>query len=266
MVAPKKTKMGVNKWDEELARQAQMAASIEESVIVGGNFVSTRGGRLSFNGGEVPGNKLNVIILDHILENHYYTGRFDPDTPQSPVCFAFGRTEVEMAPHEKATEPQAEACKGCPLNEFGSADTGKGKACKNIRRLALIPEDAIEDLEGVQVAYFKVPVTSVKAWAGYIQQLANVLRRPPFAVVTEISIVPDAKTQFKVQFKLVSQIDDGDHLAALLAKKNEMAETIAFPYAPPSEEEEKVPFRGGKSVKGHPAPQPKNAKFARGRK
>ena len=33
------------------------------------------------------------------------------------------------------------------MNEFGSAERGKGKACANTRRLALITEDMLEDME-----------------------------------------------------------------------------------------------------------------------
>lgn len=248
MAGPKKAapKMSVNKWDEDLAKFAQESVATEESVGIGGNMVSVKGGRLSYNGGEIPGNKMNVIIIDYVLGNAYYDEPFDVDNPSSPVCFAFGRDDKQMAPHEKSAIPQHHSCKGCPMNEFGSADRGKGKACANTRRLALITEDMLEDMESAQVAFLKVSVTSVKAWAGYVQQLSQVLKRPPFAVITEISVVPDAKTQFKLQFKLVSQIDDGDSLAALMQKNKEVKEIIEFPYAPPAEKEEEPPKKNAK--------------------
>lgn len=255
-VKPKKPAMGVNKWEEELARRAQATSFTEESVSSGGAFLSTRNGRLSFNGGEVPGNKLNVIILGSVLHNAYYKGKFDAKNPAGPVCYAFGvpgpNGEVpDMEPHEKSTEVQHSACHGCPMNAFGSSDTGRGKACKNIRRLAVIPEDEIDNVEAAQVAYFHIPVTSVKAWSGYIQQISKVLKRPPFAVITEISVTDNDNNQFDVSFKLVSKIDDGDQLAALMAKSDEQAELIAFPYPP---DEPAAPVRG----RGKAAP----AKFA----
>lgn len=232
--APKKTGTALVNWEDELAKYATEAQAVEASVSTG-NFISTKGGRLSYNGGEVPGNKMNVIILDHVLENHFYEGRFDPDTPQSPICFAFGRVEDELAPHEKSDQPQNDTCAGCPNNEWGTADQGKGKACKNIRRLALIPEDGLDDISAATVAYLKVPVTSVKAWAGYVNQLAGSLRRPPFGVITEISIVPDPKTQFKVQFAHVDTIQDAEVFEAIIAKRSAITEEIMAPYSPPTE-------------------------------
>lgn len=162
-------------FEERLRQQAQIAAAVEENVGSGGQMIGTKGGRLSFGGAEVPGNKMNVVIIDHVLENHLYAGRFDPDTPQSPICFAFCTTEDDMAPHENSVEPQHDTCKGCPMNEWGSADTGSGKACKNVRRLGLITEDQLDDVSSAQTAYIKVPVTSVKGWAGYVRQLNSTL-------------------------------------------------------------------------------------------
>lgn len=243
--APKKTG-AVNKYDEELAQFAQQYATMEDGATGSLPFISTKGGRLTFNGGEVPEGRMNVIVLDHILENHYYADAYDPDNPSSPVCFAFGRKDEEMEPHEKSSEPQCETCKGCPMNEFGSADRGRGKACKNIRRLALITEDELENVEDAQVAYLKVSVTSVKAWAGYVQQLAKVMNIPPFAAVTEVSIIPDPKSQFKLQFKLVEQITDKAIIKELIAKRGSIQQELVTPYqAYEPQEEEERPRRGG---------------------
>jgi hypothetical protein len=230
--AAKKPGTAVAKWDEALAARAQAAKKTEESVGTG-SFLSTKGGILAYMGNPVPGNKLNVIILDAIMENQFYEGDYDPNNPQSPVCYAFGRDEDEIAPHEKVEAPQADQCKGCPNNEWGSAEKGRGKACKNIRRLGMITEDMLdggaEAIEDAETAFMKLPVTSVKAWAGYVNQLAAT-NKPPLAFVTEISVVPDANSQFKVQFKVIEEIDDGELLGALLHKADVVEELIAFPY------------------------------------
>jgi hypothetical protein len=235
----------VVKWDEELAKLAEMSVGIEASVGSGGNYIKTRGGQLEYNGGIIPGNKMNVIILDHVIEYVYYTDRFDPDNPQTPAAYAIGRDENDMRWHEDSIEPYAgELCKDSDINQWGSADTGRGKACKNTRRLALLPEDAIEEgIEDAELAFIKVPVTSVKAWAGYVRQLADQLKRPTLGVVTEISLSPDPKTQFKMNFKLIGTIDDGDLIGELLEKRK-TAETPLFAgYAKP-EEDAAPPQRG----------------------
>lgn len=260
------------KWDEALAARAQMAKKAEESVSTG-SFISLKSGVMSYNGNPVPGNKLDVVVVDAILENHYFDGAYDPNTPQSPSCYAFGRDEDEMSPHEKVDEPFSEKCKGCPNNEWGSADTGRGKACKNVRRLAVIPADALdggaEGVEEAAIAYLKVPVTSVKAWAGYVNQLAAA-NKPPLAFVTEISVTPDAGSQFKVNFKAKESIEDGELIGALLAKAGVVEQTIAFPYQPVEEAPAKsargkavpvkTPSRGAKQVAA-PAKAPARRKF-----
>jgi hypothetical protein len=233
-------------WNEELAKMAQVSAGIEASVGLGGNYIKTRGGQLEYNGGIIPDNKMNVIILDHVLENAFYQGRFDPENPQPPVCFAIGRDSKTMEPHENSSDRQSDACEGCPMNEFGSADTGRGKACKNTRRLALLPEDALENVEDADVAFIKVPVTSVKAWAGYVRQLADTLKRPTLGVITQISLTPDPKTQFKMNFKLMGTIDDGDVIGELIAKRQSAEAVLTAPYSPPEDDAQpaKRPARG----------------------
>lgn len=232
--ATPKGKMGVNKWDSQLAEMGQQAAATEDSASSGGTFIGTKGGRLSYNGGEVPGNKMNVVVLDHILENAFYEGAYDKDNPAPPVCFAFGRDAKTMVPHELSASPQCETCKDCEWNKFGTAATGRGKACKNIRRLALITEDGLDDVAGAEVAYLKTPVTSGKAWTGYVKNLNDVFKKHPLAFVTEIASVPKDEN-FEFLFKNVAQVTDGPTLGELMAKHEIVKEQIEFPYQPAEE-------------------------------
>lgn len=238
---------GVNKWDEELAKFAKQA---EQEEPLGGNFISTRGGRLQYGGSEIPGNKMNVVIVNYVKENHYYEDRFDADNPASPVCFAFADEDGEMKPHADAIKPQCVTCAQCPKNQFGSADQGKGKGCKNIRRLGLFTEDGLDDVVAAEIAVLKIPVTSVKGWRTYISQIARAMKRPPFAVVTEISIVPDSKTQFKLVFKPVAQITDGDALGAIMERRDTVFTELAKPYPKPVEGEEPSAPAKGSNAKG----------------
>jgi hypothetical protein len=106
-----------------------------------------------------------------------------------------------MAPHPSSSQPQHTDCKTCPHNQFGTADNGKGKRCKNSRALALIPAGTTAvDLPAVEVAVMKLPVTSGKNWSQYVNKIATLYARPPLGVITAITTVPDAKSQFKVMF------------------------------------------------------------------
>jgi hypothetical protein len=233
------------KWDEELAKHATEVADKEQMPT--GQFVSIKGGILSVAGQPMKDNKVQVVIIDHVYENAHYAGAFDPDSPQPPVCYAFGREEEELKPHEKASEPKHEQCSGCPLNVFGSAEKGKGKACKNTRRLALISADKLtaQSAEEGQLVYMKLPVTSTKGWAYFVKGLAATLRRPPFGVITEIAVVPDPKTQFKVTFSAVGPVPD-EVMGAIMARREKVQGEIMFPYGTPSEVTEK-PAKKGKA-------------------
>jgi hypothetical protein len=138
-----------------------------------------------------------------------------------------------MAPHETAPKPQHADCSTCPKNKFGSAEQGRGKACKNGRRLGLIHVDDLKkDPKDAQVAFLNVPPTSLPSWATYVRSLESQLSRPPYAVITEVATVPDTKTVFKVTFTLVEVIKDKKLLGLVFAKAKEVGEAIAFPFQP----------------------------------
>lgn len=236
-------------WKDKLKGYAQESASVAEQVGGGGNFISFKAGQISYNGQACAGNKLDVIIAEAVFEHAYYQGDYDPDNPQPPVCFAFGKDEKTMVPHEKSAQPQAESCAECELNKFGSADKGKGKACKNVMRLALLPAKPLEAeiLAKAEAAYAKLPVTSVKGYGAYALKLKATHDLPPFAFVTQIGTVPDPKSQFKVTFEDVAKLDHDDELMEVLVQRHEeQAELIEFPYQPPSEEEKPAKKLAGK--------------------
>jgi len=223
-------------YEDQLAALARQSVEQEASVSVGQSF-SIRGGQLAFNGTQIQGNALNVIVVDSILENNYYKGDFDQDNPTSPDCYAYGRDDAEMTPHERAEDPQHEKCAGCPHNEFKTAKNKRGKACKNKRRLIVLPGDNLspEVLTKAPFAFLKVPVTSVKTWAAYVRTIAAVHRRPPVGVVTSIKVIPDPSNQFSVIFDHVANLTK-DSGMAVLARVEEAKEAIVVPYPPQAEQ------------------------------
>jgi len=170
----------VANWEAELERQAQVAVGMAQTAGGDAQFFSIRAGVLSFGGMPIPGNQMGVVILDWIYENIYYEGEFDSENPSPPTCFAFGRDGTTMVPHENVVEAgqaQHETCKGCPHDEWGSAERGRGKACRNLRRLAIIPGGTIDvnsgrfepftdpaQFEAGAVGYLKIPPTSGKGF------------------------------------------------------------------------------------------------------
>lgn len=244
---PKSTSTAMVKWEEELAKQADVAAGMEANTGGGGQFFSIKSGVLQWQDTPVVGNQMAVIILDAIFETVYYEGKYDPDTPQSPVAFAFGRDEKTMTWHENSDpEFAGKLCSESEVCEWGSADVGKGKAARETRRLAMIPAgnftksgdlelyDDPEHFQSAQIGFMKLPVTSVKGYATFVKQVAATLRRPPHGIVTRVYVVPDAKTQFKVLFEPIDNVDNS--LMATIMKRHEEAKAIIdFPYTPMEE-------------------------------
>lgn len=267
MATKKATGTALAKWDEELARQAQMAAAVEESTATG-QFFGLKSGVLTLNDTPMPNNEMAVIVLDGILENVFYEGAYDPDNIQSPKCFAFGREEKTLEPHKiviEAGNSMAGAsglCAGCEMNEWGSAETGRGKACRNTRRLAMIPAGTFENgkfkaftdaeqFESSNMAFMKLPVTSVKGYAAFVKQVVGALKRPPHAIFTKVSVRPDANTQFKVAFEPLSQVPD-ELLEVVMTRHSEAKEMIESPYTPFDEE----------AASAKPAPRGRGGKAA----
>lgn len=225
------------KWDEELANLAK--DSTKGMDLPSAKFISLKSGKLSFGGAAVPDNELRAVILGWIHENQYYDEPYDADVPQTPGCYAFGVEADEMAPHEKALRPQNDSCASCPLNEWGSAERGDGKACKNVLRLALIAESDLEDLSTAEIVYMKVPVMSVKNFLMYAKKkVADTIKRPYWAVVTSISVEPDNKSQFRVNFEVAELIEDSELFSPLKDLWTKTMEGIDFPYVA-SERKEK---------------------------
>lgn len=259
-------------WDEELARQATEVANMEASTG-GGNFFSLQGGILSFNGTPLENNQMAVVIADYVMENVFYEGRYDPNTPSPPMCYAFGRDEKSMEPHRivvEASNHQHDTCAGCPNNEWGSADEGRGKACRNIRRLALVPAGALDkdgrftmaDAEYLQSATFgflKLPVTSVKGFAAFVKTVSGALKRPPHGIFTRVRIVPDASNQFKVVFEPLSPVP-ASHMGIVMQRHAEAKSLIEQSYPLPEDAPPPPPPRSRGKVR---APVAKSA--ARGR-
>jgi len=127
--------------------QAQIAAelaTLDKSVAApSGHRVSLKGKTFTFPDGKTSKGPINAVILDWRNINAYYKGAYNPQKPEPPVCFAISKEIEGMTPSTNSPDPQAPACDGCPWNEWGSAPGGgKGKACKNQVRIAVVPPDA----------------------------------------------------------------------------------------------------------------------------
>ena len=241
------TEKALVNWDEELANAAKAAQGTAAAAGGGAKRISIQGGILQVDGNPVPGNELAMVVADFVMENRYFTTDFDPDSPTSPDCYAFGRDLEELGPHDDAEDKQHETCAGCPKNEWGSSDKGRGKACRNTYKLLVLPAGELvggrfeppaeaDDLKG-DLYSLSIPPTSLKAWTGYVATLAGRLR-PPWATYTKLIVKGDKKTQVALSFQALGDAPN-EFLQTLHERNQDAMRTIETAYPKNSEREEK---------------------------
>jgi hypothetical protein len=198
------------KWDEILAKHATAAAALETPTT---QNISVRGGYMTLNGVAVPNSDLDCVIIASTFENQYYDPAkpFDPDNLQNPICFSMSLTGEEMVPDPKSLYPQSTDCTNCPQMAWKSDPIRKkGKACKEKRKLALLPAGQLKTggIKKAELALLAIPVTSVKNWSNYVNSLRDEHQRPPFAMLTTISSRPHPRYQLEVTFALKGFVEE----------------------------------------------------------
>lgn len=185
------------------AQVAAMIAGVQDRVNKpsGDNIRITQNKEFELPDGRKSDGPLDLIILDFVSFNAFYEGRYDPNNITPPLCFSLGTVVQQMVPSENSTEPQCTTCAACPMNQFGSE--GSGKACKNKRRLAVIPADFDED---TPIYTLDVSPTGLKSFDKYVSSLASVQRKVPAQLITEVAFDP-ARDYPSLTFKAKEALD-----------------------------------------------------------
>lgn len=204
MSEEKKTELDVLGSEDTTANlptsvKEQLAALREEAEDSVGalpsNKITTKGKVFTLPGEQKghPG-PLSVIILDYVHMNSYFKGAYDPNNPQRPVCFAIDRvlkkkdgTPVSK-PSTNAPEPQGEYCETCPKFQWSSGPNGKGKACKQQRRLIVCAPDA-KSVDDVRTIY--VSPAAQKNFDAYLNKVLAAGFSTPLQLITDISFDPN---------------------------------------------------------------------------
>jgi hypothetical protein len=166
--------------------------------------ISTKGKVFTLPDGSSDDGPMTCVILDWVSANVWFEGLYNPKDIKAPACFAIGRIVNDLAPVEHSPKKQHTECKGCPQNEWGShPQGGKGKACKNTRRLLIAPLDADEN---TMPWVIDVSPTGLKHFDKYVNTLSD-NGKHPIEVVTEISF-EESEAFPSLRFKPVSPNDN----------------------------------------------------------
>lgn len=138
------------------------------------------GGVLQF---EVPGDDpehpqyvetLTGVLLFHHATNGYWPHALDEEEDKNPICSSVdGKMGIG--------DPGG-VCATCGLNAFGTAEDGKGKACKNMRSLYLLQSGELMPI------ILNLPPTSLKGFSEFMNSAFLTRGRAAYGSVIELGL------------------------------------------------------------------------------
>jgi hypothetical protein len=139
------------------------------------------GGGLAF---EVPGDdpenpdaekEIVGVIVDHHPVNAYWQGKYS-GANNPPDCASIdGKVGMDQDGNRKP-------CNSCPMNEWGTAEDGRGKACKNMHRVYILREGEMLPL------LLTLPPTSLKNISDYLGLRVITKGLRSYGVITKVSL------------------------------------------------------------------------------
>lgn len=197
------------------------AASIRDSFptlsIKGKAFSARISGRFQQfidpnNGTAMQALSLVLVNASPLMAKTYYKNAFDEKSEnKQPDCWSLDAIKPDPSVVHKINP----VCQGCPKNEFNSREHGsnetpntggtKGKACQDIKRIAVVMPHMIQENDP-QMLLLRVPATSFKNLKNYVDYLAS-FGIDINAVKTRVSFDP-AVAYPKLMFSYVGPLDD----------------------------------------------------------
>lgn len=139
-----------------------------------------------------------------ILYNHdtcaYWPEGSEYDDNVTPLCSSVDGKTGYGAP--------GGACAVCALNQYGSVEKGKGKACKNMRSLYILRSGEFMPL------LLSLPPTSLRPYSDFITTAFAARRRPIYSGVVQIGLkrVDNGSNTYSVATFRLLQKFDGEEL------------------------------------------------------
>lgn len=207
-----------------IAQAADEQSANENSGIP---FLSTKGKKFA-NGDTKLGTSLDVVILASVYDHAYYDRPYSEDEINPPACFAISVDQEDMVPSEDSPVRQSDTCEECAMNEFGSAANGKGKACRNGRRLLMAPVYSDGRIDLNDLAIVNISPTALKGYSKYVKSISTIKRLPVWAVVTNLSFDDDAA--YPVVVANYQSMVPPDVINVIASRLPEFLELVSTPY------------------------------------
>jgi hypothetical protein len=199
-------------YDAEFAKIAEETKNALTATK--GNFISNKGKLFTFPDASTKSN-FDCVIVDYIRVNTLMSP-YNPNIRPVTKCWAMGRDDYLLTPSEKSSHRQADSCTACAMNKFGSATNGgRGKACTNTYRLAIIPPDATKESD---IWLIKVSPTGLSAWTHYVRMAEATYGPGGFCrVITNLSFDPN-KDHPSIRFKGVAPVEHPEIVLTLRSR------------------------------------------------
>ena len=217
------------------ARGMAQLGKLPSSTGVG---ISFRGGTIAVGGTKV-GNTMRVIPLFPQYERAFYSREFSAEDKSPPDCYSYDG----VAPHEKSVEPQNATCAGCPMNEWKSDRRGKGKACKEGSRLALLRYDGLtpESVASAPILMAKFSVMNSKVVGPAVQKLFETAGHCA-GVVCDLTCEPDDAIQIANDLLPVMPVPEALQ-QGVIGRLEEAEKLATVPYPEPEAGAVKAPAK-----------------------
>ena len=195
------------------ALKAQASALAGRTMPATGNQIRLSPGKFTLPDGTSTPGPLELVVVDFVSKNTYYTEGFDPKNIVPPTCFAIGTDIKSMVPSPNSPVNQNHGgdCAGCPQNQWESDPKGgRGKACKNSRLTAVLPPDATSETPMWLLA---TSPTGVKSFDAFVASVATMYEMPPVGSIVTVSLNPNETFAQLVFSDPVPNFNVGEHFA-----------------------------------------------------
>lgn len=184
---------------------------------------------ISAEGGARAERSIEGIIVHHQDVNAYWPKRKEEGGDKIPSCVSLdgitghGDINAQGIPGEERGKFEYN-CEDCPRNAWDSGPKGKGKACKNKKRIFLATKNGLLPL------MMSLPATSLKPYRKFCADLSS-MAVPYYGAVVRIActkVQGDDSDYAVASFQLIRQIDrESDEWPKLMAYRDALVPLIA---------------------------------------
>ena len=167
------------------------------------------------DGDPMPSIRVVMLKANRHISKNFYEGKYVEGTTDNPTCWSTDG----ISPDAGVENPVNSTCATCPNNQFGSriTDSGsKAKACGDSRRVAVVPENDLENEQYGGPMLLRVPAASLSELASFGKAM-KAKGYPYNTIVTRLSFDTDVSYP-RIKFNAVRPIntDERDQLGGLL--------------------------------------------------